>query len=120
MTLTLRIVLLVAAVFSSGWIVYRIRKAQVSLEDTLFWLVAAIILAVLGLFPQISYWMAKVFGIQSPSNFVFLMVIGLLFEKLLTMSIMNSQMKEKYVSMAAEMALRCKDLEKQIEELWKK
>lgn len=117
MTLALRILLLVAAIFSSGWIFYRIRKAQVRLEDTLFWIVVAVILAALGLFPQLSYWMASLFGIQSPANFVFMIMVGLLFEKLLTMSIMSSQMTEKYVSMAAEMALRCKDLEKQVEEL---
>lgn len=117
MTLALRIVLLLAAMFSSVWIVYRIRRAQVRLEDTLFWIVAAVILAALGLFPQISYWMASLLGIQSPANFIFLIMIGLLFEKVLTMSIINSQMEEKYVNMAAEMALRCKDLERQIEKL---
>lgn len=117
MTLALRMALLIAAIFSSGWIIYRIRKAQVRLEDTLFWMVVAIILAAFGLFPQLSYWMASLFGIQTPVNFIFLLMIGLLFEKVLTMSIMSSQMTEKYVNMAAEMALRCKDLEKQVEEL---
>ena len=117
MSTILRVVLLVAAAFSALWIIYRIRKAKVRLEDTLFWIATAIILLVLGLFPQVSYWAAGVLGIQSPTNFIFFAMICLLFEKLLTMSIIHSQMEDKYVTVAAEMALRCKDLERQIEDL---
>lgn len=120
MSVVLRITLLIAAMFSCVWIIHRIRRAQVRLEDTLFWIMAAVMLAVLGLFPELSYWMAAKLGIQSPANFIFFIMICLLFEKVLTMSILHSQMEEKYINMAAEMALRCKDLEKQIEELKEK
>lgn len=117
MSIELRVVLLFAAVFSIGWIITRIRKAKVRLEDTFFWVVMSVVLLILGLFPGLSYWLASVLGIISPANLVFLVMICLLFEKLLTMSIMYSQMQDKYVTMAAEMALRCKELERQIEEL---
>lgn len=120
MSTILRIVLLFAAALSALWIIYRIRKAKVRLEDTLFWIATAFILLILGLFPQVSYLAAQILGIQSPSNFIFFAMICLLFEKLLTMSIIHSQMEDKYVTMAAEMALRCKDLEKQIEDLREK
>lgn len=120
MSTMLRVVLLFAAAFSALWIIYRIHKAKVRLEDTLFWIGTAVILLILGLFPQVSYWAAQELGIQSPSNFIFFAMICLLFEKLLTMSIIHSQMEDKYVTMAAEIALRCKDLEKQIEELKKR
>ena len=117
MSVILRIVLLIAAVFSVGWIAHRIRKSKVRLEDSLFWIGTGIILGVLGLFPEISYRMSSLFGFQSASNFIFFLMICLLFEKLLTLSIMHSQMEDKYVVMVAELALRCKDLEKQINEL---
>lgn len=117
MSIELRVVLLIAAVFSIGWIITRIRKAKVRLEDTFFWVVMSVVLLILGLFPRVSYWLASVLGVISPANLVFLIMICLLFEKLLTMSIMHSQMQDKYVTMAAEMALRCKELERQIEEL---
>lgn len=117
MSIVLRSVLLIAAVFSIGWIMHRIRKSKVRLEDTLFWIVTGAILGVLGLFPEVSYRMARLFGFQSASNFIFFIMICLLFEKILTLSIMHSQMEDKYVLMVAEMALRCKALEKQIDEL---
>ena len=114
MSIVLRIALLIAAIFSIGWIMYRIRRSKVRLEDTLFWIVTGVILGVLGLFPGISFWMSSLFGFQSPSNFIFLIMICLLFEKVLTISILHSQAEDKYVILVAEMALRCKDLEKQI------
>ena len=117
MSIVLRSVLLIAAAFSIGWIMHRIRRSKVRLEDTLFWIGTGTILGVLGLFPGISYQMARLFGFQSASNFIFFLMICLLFEKILTLSIIHSQMEDKYVLMVAEMALRCKDLEKQIEEL---
>lgn len=117
MSVILRSVLLIAAAFSIGWIMHRIRRSRVRLEDTLFWIGTGVILGVLGLFPEISYRMAQLFGFQSASNFVFFLMICLLFEKILTLSIIHSQMEDKYVLMVAEMALRCKNLEKQIQEL---
>ncbi len=117
MSIELRVVLLIAAVFSILWIITRIRKAKVRLEDTFFWVVMSVILLILGLFPSVSYWLSSMLGVISPANLVFFIMICLLFEKLLTMSIMHSQMQDKYVTMAAEMALRCKDLENQVEEL---
>lgn len=120
MSVMLRSVLLIAAVFSAMLIIHRIRKAKVRLEDTFFWIGVSVILLILGLFPQVSYWAAAFLGIQTPSNFIFFIMICLLFEKILTMSILHSQMEDECVTMAAEMALRCKDLEKQIEELKQK
>ena len=117
MSVMLRSVLLIAAAFSIGWIMHRIRRSKVRLEDTLFWIGTGVILLVLGLFPEISYRMANLFGFQSASNFVFFLMVCLLFEKILTISIIHSQMEDKYVVMVAEMALRCKDLERQIDDL---
>lgn len=117
MSVILRSVLIIAAAFSIGWIMQRIRRSKVRLEDTLFWIGMGAILGVLGLFPGISFRMAQFFGFQSASNFVFFLMICLLFEKILTLSIIHSQMEDKYVLMIAEMALRCQDLEKRIDEL---
>ena len=120
MSVLLRVVLLAAVFFSIGWITHRIRKSKVRMEDSLFWVGAGVILGVLALFPEISYKMAELFGFQSASNFVFFLMICLLFEKILTLSIMHSQMEDKYVVMVAEIALRCKDLENQINALKEK
>lgn len=111
MSTVLRTLLLFASVLTAIWILRKIRKNRVKQEDAVYWICFAIILAIFGIFPQISFNMARLLGIQSPSNFVFLAVICLLLEKLLSLSIQLSLLETKVETMAAELALRCKSIE---------
>ena len=74
--------------------------------DAIFWVVFGVVLLALALFPGISYFIADILGIISPVNFVFLLIITLLCEKLLTVTIKLSLLEEKVEIMAAEIALR--------------
>ena len=106
MSVTLRVLLLVAALFTAGWILHKIRKLKVKIEDAIFWMIFAAILCVLGLFPQITYWMTDLIGIMSPANLIFLIIIFLLMEKVFTLSILVSQLEDKISVLSAEIALR--------------
>lgn len=111
MTNILRTILLIVSVLAAIWMFRRIRKCKIKQEDATFWVVFAILLAVLGIFPQVSYFMAELLGIYSPVNFIFLSIIFLLIEKLLSVSIQVSLLESKVEVMAAELAIRNKDLE---------
>lgn len=111
MSIILRVLLLVASVCTAYMIIHKIRKCKVKQADSLFWVVFAMILAILGIFPQLSYWMSTALGIISPANFIFLVIIALLLEKLLSVSIQVSMLESKVEIMSAELAIRCKDLE---------
>lgn len=110
MSTTLRVLLLIASIVTAIWMLRKIRKNRVKQEDATFWICFAIILAVLGIFPKLSYKMSALLGIQTPANFVFLSLIFLLIEKLLSLSIQISVLENKIEIMAAELAIRCKDL----------
>jgi hypothetical protein len=71
----------------------------------------AFLLALFGIFPQIAYWISNLLGIQSPANCVFMIIIALLIEKVFSLSIKLSQVEEKMEIMAAELAIRCKDID---------
>lgn len=114
MSTTLRTILLLSSVATAIWVLRRIRKNGVKQEDALYWICFSILLAVLGSFPGISFTMADILGIQSPANFVFLAIIAILLEKLLTLSIQISFLENKIEIMAAELAIRCKDMEDSI------
>ena len=75
---------------------------------------------VLAIFPEISYWLSKLLGIESPANLVFLFVICLLLEKIFTLSIITSQLEEKVSILSAEVALRSQDDKKRINEVKEK
>lgn len=116
MTNVLRMVLLVTSIIASVWMFRRIRKCKIKQEDATFWICFAAVVCILGIFPELSYFMAEKLGIMAPVNFVFLVVIFLLLEKLLSVSIQVSLLESKVEVMAAEIAIRDKDLEDKQEE----
>lgn len=117
MSITLRLLLLIGAVCTAGWILRKIRKLKVKMEDAIFWMVFAVILCLMGVFPEITYWLTRIMGIMSPANLIFLVVIFLLIEKVFTLSIIVSQLEEKVSVLSAEVALRSHSAEQKIQKL---
>lgn len=105
MSLVLRIVLVVVAVLSCIFVLRKIRKSQMRIEDTLFWLVISFGVLVLGIFPQIAYWLSDVIGIMSPVNFVFLVFVFLLLFKVFILTVQVSQQQEKLKTLAQNVAI---------------
>ena len=91
----IRIVLFVGSVLSFFIVVRNIKKRKIRMEDGIFWIVIGFMLVILSIFPQIAVWMAGVFGVQSASNFVFLLVIFLLGAHQFTLSIKISGLNVK-------------------------
>ncbi|MBP5181290.1 MAG: DUF2304 domain-containing protein [Clostridiales bacterium] len=112
----LRVLLIIAAVFTAYWILSRIRKHKVKLEDAIFWVCFAFVLVIIGIFPHILYWMSGIVGIMSPANLVFLVIIFLLIAKVFMLSIKNSQLEDKIEVLAAEVALAERAKEKEREQ----
>lgn len=116
MSITLRVLLLMGSVLTAILILRKIRKNRVRQEDALFWICFATVLALLGIFPEISFSAAKVLGIQSPANFVFLAIIAMLLEKILSLSVQLSFLENRIEIMAAELAIRCGNIEGSLRE----
>lgn len=115
MSITFRVVLLVAAFVTAAWILRKISKLKVKMEDAIFWIVFAGILCVLAIFPEVCYWLTNALGVISPANLIFLVIIFLLIEKVFTLSILVSQMEEKIEVLSAELALRNHSAEKRLD-----
>ena len=115
MSVTLRVAMLLCAVIAVVWIFKKIYKAKVRLQDAIFWVCMAVLVAVLGIFPDIAAYCSKLIGIETPVNFVFLFILALVLEKLCTLSIKVSQLEDKLTIMAAELAIRSNDAQKQID-----
>ncbi len=117
MSTTLRAVLLLCAFVAVMWISKKIYKSKVRLGDAIFWVCMAILVAILGIFPDIAAFCSRIIGIETPVNFVFLFIIALILEKLFTLSIKVSQLEDKITILTAEVALRSSDAEKRIEKV---
>ncbi|WP_241159229.1 DUF2304 domain-containing protein [Adlercreutzia sp. ZJ141] len=105
MTLTLRVVLVIAALLVLILVLRKVRNSQVRLEDSLFWLILALALLVVSIFPGIFEWMSSVAGVYDPTNFVFLFCIFVLLVKCLTMNIRISQLDTQVKELAQYLAI---------------
>lgn len=105
MSLTLLAFLAVGAAAALAFVLVKIRKGQVQTADAVFWFLFAVALVVLAIFPSIAFWCAGVLGIESPANFIFLCVVGVLFIKVLLQSAEIARIKGKLVQLTQEVAL---------------
>ncbi|MGT2772162.1 DUF2304 domain-containing protein [Streptococcus marimammalium] len=78
MIIGLQIVLAVVAIITASLILISIRKSNIQIEDSFFWLVFSIVLLGLSVVPSIFVWISDYIGFESPSNFIFLLIIFLL------------------------------------------
>ncbi len=111
MSWMLRVILVLTSVMTCFWILRKIRKSQVRIEDSVFWLLFSLGLILLSLFPQLASWAANLIGVVSPVNFVFLSIIFVLMLKLFLLSIKTSQQEHKLQSFVQNYAIREKEKE---------
>lgn len=101
----LRVVLIIVSFFTVVFVVRRIKKAQLKLDDALFWLVFAFAVFLASLFPQVFIACAHILGVESPSNFVFLFFIFVLLIKCFSMSIRLSQSDMKVQELIQQLGI---------------
>ena len=105
MTIILRALLIICALFVFVFILRRIKKAEIHVADTVFWLLFAACLVVVAAIPQIAFFFSSLLGIESPANFVFLLVIAILFMREFISTIEIAKLREKLHSLTEEVAL---------------
>lgn len=105
MTLTLRIVLIIASILTAAMILRKIRNSKLQIEDSIFWLGFSSIFIVFSLFPRIPDLLSDLVGTYTTANFIYLAVIFLLIVKLFHMSIKQSQLETRLKELAQEIAL---------------
>lgn len=115
MSVILRVLLMAGALFLVWWILHKIRKMKVQMEDAIFWIIFSVLVLALAIFPQISYKLSYIIGIESPANLIFLIVVFLLIDKVFALSVKVSLLEEKISVLSAEIALRSQAHDKQIE-----
>ncbi len=105
MTTILRIVLIVACFITYCYALRKIRKSQMQIEDSIFWIVFSVALVLLSIFPAIAYVISDLLGIGTPVNFVFLAMIFILLFKVFSMSIKLSQLEYKIKNLVQQIAI---------------
>lgn len=102
---SLRIVLLIVSVLTALFVLRKIRKAQFSIDDALYWVFFCGLLLILSVFPGISFFFSNLIGFESPSNFIFVVFIFLLLIKMFLMSVKIAGMQAKLNNLVQKYAL---------------
>ena len=108
MTVTLRIALILASLGTFFFMMRKIRQAKVQIEAAIFWIVLAVVLVIYSVFPAAADASARVLGIYSTANFLFLFLIFLLIVKVFFMTIQISQLETRLKDLVQQMALDAK------------
>lgn len=106
MSIMLRTALIVISLLTLWYTARKIRKSQLQIEDSIFWMAFPAALVILSVFPGIATWAAKMLGVQSPINFIFLAVIFILIVKIFSLSLRISQLDTKIRTLTQEIAIR--------------
>ena len=106
MNITLRIFLLLVAVFTLLFVVRKLRKSALEIIDSIFWVFLAVLLIVVATFPQLVFWVTGIFGFDSSSNFVFFCGILVLLARLFTQDLKVATLKRKLTTLTQTEALK--------------
>jgi hypothetical protein len=98
--------LLISALLIFWLILRKIRRSEVTIADSTFWFLFALSLVLMGVFRQIPFFFAGVFGIESPANFVFAYVIAVLILREFYSTVEISQLRARVRGLAQKEALR--------------
>ena len=109
MSIALRLMLILVSILTTLFMIRKIRQSKLQIEYAIFWVVFAVLLIILSIFPQIVYWCADITGITSPANFIFVFVIFLLMLKLFLTTVELSQLEYKIKELTQEIAIEKKE-----------
>ena len=105
MTLVFRVILIVVSLFTTYYILKRIRQSKLQIEYAIFWILFSGVLIVFSLFPWLVSMFTRMIGMQLPVNFIFLLFIFVLMVKLFCMTRELSTLENKVKDLTQELAL---------------
>ncbi len=101
----LRILLIVVSIALTYFVLRKIRKAQLDIDDSLHWIITAIVLILLSLFPNTVIKLSEMLGFMSPANLVFLCMIFVVLVRLFVQSVEMSVQKHRLNQLVQKVAL---------------
>ena len=100
-----RIFLIICAVLLIAFVLRKIRKSQMQIEDSIFWFLFALSFVILALVPQIAFFVSSTLHFTSQSNMVFVYVIGILLIRELSATAKIAKLRNKVNTLTQEIAL---------------
>ncbi len=105
MDLKLQLVFILASILTMIFVIRKIKKHGLNIDDAIIWLIWAIVLLILSVFPELSIFVSKKLGFVSTSNFIFSLFTFFLYIILFVQTIKISSLKEKQKELIQKLSI---------------
>lgn len=95
MSSQLNIFFIIISIVTLIYIIMQIRKHKLNIDDSILWIFWSIVLLIVSIFPDLSFYIAREMGFQSTSNFILCLFIFILYMILFFQNIKISELRDK-------------------------
>ena len=106
MGIKLQLVFIVASLLTFIYVILRIRKYGLNIEDSIVWILWSILLLIISCFPQISIFVSETLGFISPANFILVLFVFFLYIMVFTQNIQISKLKGKQQDLIQKLSIQ--------------
>ena len=115
-----RLVLIICSLLTVVFIIRKIRQSKVQINYAIFWILFSVCLLIFSLFTEISISLARILGIYSSTNFIFLVILFAVIIKLFFNTIEISNLEYKIKELSQKIAIDEKKYKDNMNEMSKK
>lgn len=106
MGLKLQMFFVIASVLTFIFVIKKIQKHGLNIDDAIVWILWSIILLIVSVFPSIPTWISNKLGFMSTSNFIFCLFIFFLYIMLFNQTTQISKLKEKQKDLIQKLSIK--------------
>lgn len=108
MKFELQIIFIFTSILTFIFILHKIRKHKLNIDDAVIWIIWAFILLIFSIFVKIPYKLSKILGFDSTSNFIMSLFVFFAYIISFYQTIKISQLREKNKDLVHKISLRDK------------
>lgn len=106
MSLQLQLVFITASVLTLVFILLKIRKHKLNIDDSIIWILWSIVLLIFSIFPKVVDKISNFLGFMSTSNFILCLFVFFLYIIVFSQNITISILKQKNKELVQKLSLK--------------
>ncbi|EDN67155.1 conserved hypothetical protein, membrane [Beggiatoa sp. PS] len=95
----------ILGILLAGTILWLIRRDHLHSRHALWWLLVALLVMLLGIFPTTIDWLAIHLGVNYPPTLLFVLGMGMILIKVMTIDLHQSNLERKIRRLAQRLAI---------------
>lgn len=106
MEIGLQLFFIVISLLTFVYVILKIRKHKLNIDDSIIWILWALVLLIMSIFIDIPIWLSKTLGFDSTSNFIVCLFVFFSYIISFFQTIKISELKEKNKNLIHKLSLK--------------